>query len=79
MATYRFRLKRNGSIGGLVYTAGMNVEVTVSPDFYEDIPFISTREKLFVQEFIDKYGIEARHHASVRFLFNQDYLEAGKI
>ncbi len=74
-AVYRFRVKGNGSVGGVQYVDGMNIEVAVSGLGAGGSPFNNIVEKLFVQEFARKYNVEPRFHSSIKSLFKRDRLD----
>lgn len=74
-AVFRFRIKGNGTAGGVKYVDGMNIEVAVSGFGASGSPFNTTVEKLFVQEFARKYNIEPRFHSSIKMLFKRDRLD----
>lgn len=73
-AVYRFRVKGNGTAGGVKYVEGMNIEVAVS-GLGASNPFNNIVEKLFVQEFARKYNIEARHHSAIKMLYKRDRVD----
>ena len=77
-AVYRFRVKGNGSAGGVKYVDGMNIEVAVS-GLGADTPFNNIVEKLFVQEFARKYNIEPRLHTSIKSLFRRERLDVERM
>jgi len=79
MAVYRFRVKGNGSSGGVKYTDGMNVEVAVTGLGSQGSPFNNVVEKLFVQEFARKYNVEPRQHLGIKALFKRSYLDVEQI
>ena len=79
MAVYRFRIKGNGSAGGVKYTDGMNVEVAVTGLAASGSPFNNMVEKIFIQEFAQKYHVENRFHSGIKMLFKQDRLDVTKI
>lgn len=79
MAVYRFRIKGNGSAGGVKYTDGMNVELAVTGLGSSGSPFNNIVENLFVKEFALKYNVESRFHSGIKMLFKQDRLEVTKI
>lgn len=74
-AVYRFRVKGNGSAGGVQYVDGMNIEVAVSGLGAGGSPFNNIVEKLFVQESARKYNVEPRFHSSIKSLFKRDRLD----
>jgi len=71
-AVYRFRIKGNGSAGGVKYADGMNVEVAVTGLGSGGSPFNNIVEKKFVEEFARKYNIEPRFYSGIRMLFKRD-------
>lgn len=75
-AVYKFKVKGSGSVGGVKYIDGMNIEVAISGLGSSGSPFNNIVEKLFVQEFARKYNIEPRLHSSIKGLFNRDRLDA---
>lgn len=79
MAVYRFRVKGNGSSGGVKYTDGMNVEVTVTGLGSNGSPFNNIVEKLFIQEFMSKYRVEERLRSGVKAMFISRRLDVEKI
>lgn len=79
MAVYRFRVKGNGSSGGVKYTDGMNVEVAVTGLGSNGSPFNNIVEKLFVQEFMSKYRVEERLKFGVKAMFKSSRLDVEKI
>jgi hypothetical protein len=74
-AVYRFRIKGNGSAGGVKYADGMNVEVAVTGLGSGGSPFNNIVEKKFVEEFARKYNIEPRFHSGIRMLFKRDSVD----
>ena len=77
-AVYRFRVKGNGSAGGVKYVDGMNIEVAVT-GIGANTPFNNIVEKLFVQEFARKYNIEPRFHSSIKTLFRRERLDVERM
>jgi hypothetical protein len=73
-AVFRYRIKGNGTAGGVKYVDGMNIEVAVSGIGAES-PFNNMVEKLFIQEFARKYNIEPRFHTGIKMLYNRQYLD----
>lgn len=72
---YRFRVKGNGSAGGVRYVDGMNIEVAVCGFDSSVSPFNNIVEKIFVQEFARKYNVEPRFHSGIKMLFKRDNLD----
>jgi hypothetical protein len=79
MAVYRFRIKGSGSAGGVKYTDGMNVEVAVTGLGSSGSPFNNIVEKLFVQEFAQKYNVEPRLESDIKMLFKSSRLDVTVI
>lgn len=79
MAVYRFRVKGNGSSGGVKYTDGMNIEVAVTGLGSSGSPFNNIVEKLFIQEFAKKYNIQEKDFSGIRMLFKRDRLDVQEI
>lgn len=77
-AVYRFRVKGNGTSGGVKYVDGMNIEVAVT-GIGANTPFNNIVEKLFVQEFARKYNIEPRFHSSIKTLFRRERLDVERM
>ena len=71
---FRFRIKGNGSAGGVKYVDGMYVEIAVS-GLGAGSPFNNIVEKLFVQEFARKYNIEPRFYSGIKMLYKRQYLD----
>lgn len=78
-AVYKFRVKGNGSIGGLKYIDGMNVEVAVSGLGSSGSPFNTMVEKLFVEEFAKKYNVTPNLHSTVKLLFRRANLDVEEL
>jgi hypothetical protein len=79
MPVYRFRVKGNGSSGGVKYTEGMNIEVAVTGLGSNGSPFNNIVEKLFVQEFMSKYRVEERLKFGVKAMFKSSRLDVETI
>lgn len=78
-AVYRFRIKGNGTAGGVKYADGMNVEVAVTGLGSGGSPFNNIVEKKFVEEFARKYNIEPRFHSGIKMLFKRDSVDVERI
>jgi len=79
MAVFRFRVKGNGSSGGVKYTDGMNVEVAVTGLGSSGSPFNTITKKIFVQEFAQKYNVEPRLKNGIEALFISSRLDVEEI
>lgn len=81
MAVYRFRVKGNGSTGGVKYTDGMNVEVADPQARKGDSPFNTRVEKLFVQQFASKYNLKDDFSttSAIKAMFKRDRLDVTEI
>ena len=79
MPVYRFRVKGNGSTGGVKFTEGMNVEVAITGFGSNSSPFNNIVEKLFVKEFARKYNVEKRFVQNINGLFKRDRLDVEKL
>jgi hypothetical protein len=81
MAVYRFKVKGNGSIGGLKYTEGMNIEVSDTSAGKGQKPINTKVEKLFIQEFAHKYNLKEDFStiSNIKSLFNSDRLEVEEM
>lgn len=81
MAVYRFRVKGNGSCGSVKYTEGMNIEVADTSARKGENPFNTKVEKLFIQEFADKYHLNQDFSTvnAIRGLFKRDILEVEEM
>ena len=76
----QFRIKGNGTCGAVKFTDGMNVEVTnISERRKGANPFNTTVEKLFVQEFANKYHIEPKNISAIRMLFNRQRCDVTEL
>ena len=71
MAVYRFRIKGNGTVGGVKYTDGMNIEVADTSARKGELPWNTRVEKLFIQEFADKYHVQTSNLIHIKMLFNR--------
>lgn len=78
-AVYRFRIKGNGTAGGVKYADGMNVEVAVTGLGSVGSPFNNIVEKKFIEEFARKYNIEPRFHSGIKMLFKRDSVDVERI
>ena len=81
MAVYRFRVKGNGSSGVVKYTEGMNIEVADTSARSGENPFNSKIEKLFIQEFADKYNIvlDFSTTTAIKGIFKRDKLDVEEM
>lgn len=81
MVVYRFRVKGNGSSGVVKYTDGMNVEVTDTTALKGANPYNTKIEKLFIQEFANKYNLkqDSSTISSIKGLFKRDRLEVQEM
>ncbi len=79
MAVYRFRIKGNGTAGGVKYTDGMNIEVVDPRARKGENPWNTTVKVLFVQEFSKKYNIEARNASGIKMLFDRDSCDVEEL
>jgi hypothetical protein len=72
MAVYQFRIKKNGSAGGVKYTEGMNIEVIDPKARKGENPWNTKVKDLFIQEFAKKYNVGANNLSGIKMLFNRD-------
>ena len=79
MAVYKFRVKGNGTAGGIKYTEGMNIEVVDSSARKGANPWNTKVEKLFIQEFAQKYNVTIANSSGIKMLFKRERCDVTEL